>query len=711
MKRWLFVLIGAIISLGYVGNAEADKVFLKALQDSLHKLGDPWIAGETEISKLSIEEKQRMCGCLPSLESVGREVPDLETVKRPPLKNPPPAEMDWRDYNGGNWMTSVKYQCDCGACWAFAWVSAQEARMKIWRQNPHWDVDLSEQFVISCNPAGWGCSGGKLELGDWIKLDGIPDHACYPYVDSLRSAGRSPCTGRCGDWQERATKVTDWGTISSSVSASVLKDEIMRGPVGMIVNMKEDFFYYKGGVYEPIMGKSLGFHAICVCGWNSSGAWLCKNSWDGIDPYFLWNTNWQPMKGAWMDPDVSPDTGTPIIWTTNSLNFVFHQGGKSYLNSSSSVSNKTPSSTNLESILLEGEHILEPSLTKADEDTIQYDNESEGIQGIRWPENNGWVYWGVKFTPPHQCNVVAALHAVYTATSREQKLIVRDDAGGTPGEEKETVTYNTEATMGVSWTRQNLATPYNDFNDFWLTYYGQTSNSPLSLIVQDKTGGERSYWSGNGNNWDQMSMHSTASYHADFKIRAVVTYEGGYAGSDTIWVKNTGAGKLTVSDAHSAQGSSWIVDISPKSFNIYSGDSAGIGIGVDTSGLQKDVLHQDEIVITSNSGKTESRVPVTLIVKTGGIAEETAFELATFKLSPNPFRDKVDISYFVPEKANVKLVVHDIAGREVAKIVDRLENTGIKKIDWDTKDVPSGVYFCRLAIGDYETTRKVLLMR
>ncbi len=713
MKKRLFVVIGAIISLGYVGSAEADKAFLKALQDTLAKLGNPWIAGETELSNLSPEEKRRMCGCLPSTDSERIGIPDLETVKRPPLKNPPPTDMDWRDYNGGNWMTSAKNQNipppACGACWAFAWVSAQEARMKIKAEDADWGPDLSEQFVVSCNSYGHGCDGGNNNLGGWIKQTGIPDEACYPYRSRDRTSG-APCSDACSDWETRAKfgKITDWGHISEYVSANALKEEIMRGPVVMAVDMQEDFFYYKEGVYKPIMGKMYG-HSICVCGWRSSdGAWLCKNSWGTYRPYFWYDTQWY-IAGAWMDPDVKPDTGTPIIWTTDSLKFVFDQKGKSSSSPSSSVSDETPF-INLGSILLDGEHILEPSLIEAskhEEDTIKYDNSDGGIVGWHSGEGDGSMYWGVRFTPSQECNVVAGLHGIYTESSIEQKLILRDDNGGNPGTTIEEVTYNTVADTFMHWARQDLPTPpHRDANDFWLVYYGKTSNiSPKALVVCDREEGQKSYISLNGSNWQKNT--------ANLLIRAVVTYGAGYAGLGTIWVKNAGAGKLTVTDAHSGQGSSWIVSITPKNFNVYKNDSIGIEIGVDTSGLQKDVLYTDEIVVTSNSNKvtTETRVPVTLIINSHGVAEKPVSALAMFKLSPNPFRDKVSISYFVPGKTNVKLVVRDIAGREVAKIVDRVENTGIKKIEWDTKNIPAGIYFCRLTIENSETTRKVLLVK
>jgi hypothetical protein len=80
-----------------------------------------------------------------------------------------------------------------------------------------------------------------------------------------------------------------------------------------------------------------------------------------------------------------------------------------------------------------------------------------------------------------------------------------------------------------------------------------------------------------------------------------------------------------------------------------------------------------------------------------------------FKLNqnyPNPFNPITNVKFQIPNEAFVKLIVSDVLGREVATLVNEQLNAGIYKVDWDGTNYPSGVYFYKLAAGDYSETKK-----
>lgn len=83
---------------------------------------------------------------------------------------------------------------------------------------------------------------------------------------------------------------------------------------------------------------------------------------------------------------------------------------------------------------------------------------------------------------------------------------------------------------------------------------------------------------------------------------------------------------------------------------------------------------------------------------------------------PNPFSDQITISYALPKQTKVELVVYDVRGREVQRLVDGTRRAGRHEVTWNGRDaggqpVSSGVYFYRLKAGDFVDTRSVQLVR
>ena len=78
---------------------------------------------------------------------------------------------------------------------------------------------------------------------------------------------------------------------------------------------------------------------------------------------------------------------------------------------------------------------------------------------------------------------------------------------------------------------------------------------------------------------------------------------------------------------------------------------------------------------------------------------------------PNPFNPTTVLSYELPDAGLVKLTVYDLLGHEVAVLVNEKKNAGKYSVQWDASRFSSGVYFCRLTVGSYTMTRKLLLLR
>lgn len=84
---------------------------------------------------------------------------------------------------------------------------------------------------------------------------------------------------------------------------------------------------------------------------------------------------------------------------------------------------------------------------------------------------------------------------------------------------------------------------------------------------------------------------------------------------------------------------------------------------------------------------------------------------------PNPFNPLTKIDFQLPVDGYTTLVVYDMLGREVAKLVDRALSKGYHSVTWDASGKASGIYFCRYEVANqagkvlFTAVRKMLLMR
>jgi hypothetical protein len=83
---------------------------------------------------------------------------------------------------------------------------------------------------------------------------------------------------------------------------------------------------------------------------------------------------------------------------------------------------------------------------------------------------------------------------------------------------------------------------------------------------------------------------------------------------------------------------------------------------------------------------------------------------------PNPFNPSTVIAYQLHESVMVRLSIYDIAGREVARLVDQFQNAGEYSVKWysDSENgvrVASGLYFARLIVGNESQTRRMMLIK
>jgi hypothetical protein len=78
---------------------------------------------------------------------------------------------------------------------------------------------------------------------------------------------------------------------------------------------------------------------------------------------------------------------------------------------------------------------------------------------------------------------------------------------------------------------------------------------------------------------------------------------------------------------------------------------------------------------------------------------------------PNPFNPTTSIQYQVSRISQVSLKVYDVLGNEVATLVDEYKPAGRYEVEFNAAELTSGIYFYKLKAGDFNQTKKMLLLK
>jgi hypothetical protein len=270
MGHWhcrLMVLAMSLLAAG-VARAQLTGDDIERMREEGAELGWTFQVSENDATHYPL---QQLCGTVvPSRWDPGASFFGPDTIKDLP------SQFDWRDYGG---LTPVRNQGGCGACWAFAALGAVEGTIAA---RTGWQLDLSEQWLISCTQAG-DCAGGWIDFAlgylfcttgaiDPCGASGAVREEFSPYA-----AYSAPCL--CPYPHSDCIA----GAYYAGATVAQIKQAILDyGPAATTVAADEAFQAYGGGVFNACAASRIN-HAVVIFGWDdtqgAAGVWLVKNSW------------------------------------------------------------------------------------------------------------------------------------------------------------------------------------------------------------------------------------------------------------------------------------------------------------------------------------------------------------------------------------------------------------------------------------------------
>ena len=129
-----------------------------------------------------------------------------------------------------------------------------------------------------------------------------------------------------------------------------------------------------------------------------------------------------------------------------------------------------------------------------------------------------------------------------------------------------------------------------------------------------------------------------------------------------------------------------------------------------TPGLAKKISYSMTVGNTLPAGVIPLSTPF-IIYGNGFEAQLTMAEFEFRTPYPNPFNPQSNLQFTLAQSGSVQLTVYDVRGREVEKIVEGFLSSGTHSFIFEAHNLPAGVYFARLIVGNDIQTQKLLLLK
>jgi hypothetical protein len=99
-----------------------------------------------------------------------------------------------------------------------------------------------------------------------------------------------------------------------------------------------------------------------------------------------------------------------------------------------------------------------------------------------------------------------------------------------------------------------------------------------------------------------------------------------------------------------------------------------------------------------------------------GVGDVLPHRFALYQNVPNPFNPATTIAFEIDCAANVELVIYDVEGRVVRRLLNEPFAAGLHRASWNGRNdtgsaVASGIYFYRLVAAGQTRTRKMILLK
>jgi cathepsin L/cathepsin K len=247
------------------------------------------------LKPITVKETKELRKNAITLDDYNEDDPIVRSDPDPIVRKGERTDINWKE----SMSSPVRYQGNCGSCWAFSTIAIVEGN---WNINKRQSLSISPQQLVDCDTTNFGCNGGWYTGGiDFYKNNPAVLESNYKYEEQ---AG----TCRQNLYEKTDLKVTGYLFTDNADSHFI---NLQKGPMGVAIDASSPIFQnYKEGVLDLDDCTSVN-HAVVLIGYSNyvdangakQGSWIIQNSWGdgwGDQGYVKMKENFSKMNSCWI---------------------------------------------------------------------------------------------------------------------------------------------------------------------------------------------------------------------------------------------------------------------------------------------------------------------------------------------------------------------------------------------------------------------------
>ena len=142
--------------------------------------------------------------------------------------------------------------------------------------------------------------------------------------------------------------------------------------------------------------------------------------------------------------------------------------------------------------------------------------------------------------------------------------------------------------------------------------------------------------------------------------------------------------------------------------------TVGFVRGAGTTTIKQDYSFSDKDLSEGNYSYRLKQIDFSGIFEYSDVIEVEVFGVDNYSLLqnyPNPFNPTTKIGYILQDRTNVKIVVMNSLGEEIAVLANEMQDQGLHELEFSAATLSSGIYFYSIQTMQFSETKKMILMK